>query len=113
MKQFWDSKDSNLVVNDRITETGMIAYWNAVDTSVKFNITHREQFVAKMVNPKPSTSQVKVEKDFVPDFFAKRRNYDESRRETQEDRDFGRGGRFYGYCDGNGRYTKNYHDHHG
>ena len=31
LKDAWDSKDSHLVVNDRITEVGMIAYWKAVD----------------------------------------------------------------------------------
>ena len=54
LKEFWDSKDSQLVINDRITEVGMAAYWNAMDASVKFNILHREQYVTKQLVSKPA-----------------------------------------------------------
>ena len=47
LKQFWDTKDSLLVINDRVTEVGMVAYWNAVDASFRYNVTRHEQAVAK------------------------------------------------------------------
>ena len=47
LKEFWDTKDSHLVINDRITEMGMIAYCKAIDASFKYNVIRHEQFMAK------------------------------------------------------------------
>ena len=47
LKEFWNTKQGCLVVNDRITEEGISRYWRAVDASVKFNVLCREAFLAK------------------------------------------------------------------
>ena len=47
MKQFWESKDSHLVINDRMTESGLTAYWMAVDATFKYNSQRHEAYVAK------------------------------------------------------------------
>ena len=56
LKTGWNSKDSNLVVNDRITELGMTTYWSAIDASFKYNILRREAFLAKQCPVKNSSS---------------------------------------------------------
>ena len=47
IKDIWNSKDSTLVMNDRITETGMSRYWTAIDASVRYNALRRESYVAR------------------------------------------------------------------
>ena len=47
MKEAWNSSDSFLVVNDRMTEAGLSAYWDAVDASLKFNAKRRDLYLAK------------------------------------------------------------------
>ena len=47
MKDNWDIKDSKLVINDRITETGKTNYWAAIDATFCFNVQRREVFLAK------------------------------------------------------------------
>ena len=47
MKEGWNPKDSFLVVNDRMTDAGLSAYWDAVDASLKFNSHRRDLFMAK------------------------------------------------------------------
>ena len=47
LKDGWNSKDSLLVINDRMTENGLSAYWRSVDASFKFNSLKREFFIAK------------------------------------------------------------------
>ena len=110
LKEFWDSKDSNLVINDRITEMGMIAYWKAIDASFKFNSLRHEQFVARntsgkqcsqlemkdmpkerhvMDAPQSMVANKNSERHFrydpLPDFFARHRNYEGIRMESRED----------------------------
>ena len=34
MKDYWDTKDSKLVINDRMTEVGLSAYWLAVEANL-------------------------------------------------------------------------------
>ena len=97
LKEFWDTKDSMLVINDRITEVGMNVYWNAIDASVKYNITRCEQFVAKNVASSSShlrdqsgISSVKQEKlDPMISFFnrhsTQRNVHAVSHRDSRED----------------------------
>ena len=47
LKQHWQAQDTDLVVNNKITEVGMSAYWNAIDASVQFNSKCRELFLVK------------------------------------------------------------------
>ena len=47
LKEHWDTKDSTLVSNDRMTETGLSAYWRAVDVTFEYNQKKRELFLAK------------------------------------------------------------------
>ena len=85
----WNAKDTTLVVNDKITETGMSAYWRAVDSSIHFNIIKRETFLAKQVSKKSeSESQTKPKddkpgpplKDNMMDFFRRHHKHDHDRR---------------------------------
>ena len=74
LKSLWDPKDTNLVVNDRFTETGMSAYWNAIDASFKFNETRREVYVARKVcmpeaHEAAATEDSNFTEDPVPKFF--------------------------------------------
>ena len=50
MKEFWEPKNSALVINDRMTETGLYFYWKAVDATVQFNIQCREAYLLKRGN---------------------------------------------------------------
>lgn len=47
IKDGWNYNDSLLILNDRITEPGLTAYWNGVDSTMKFNILRRELYVTK------------------------------------------------------------------
>ena len=90
LKEHRDTKDSLLVVHDRMTETGLSAYWRAVDATFKYNEERREVFLAKKLSQKLSgnvaeQSTVKREgKDQMPTFF-KRRHYEESRMGSHKD----------------------------
>ena len=95
LKEFWCTKDSNLVINDKITEIGMTAYWNAIDATFSFNESRREVFLAKNICSKDSNTLVvgvsnkipaaKHEYDPMKDFFRRNRNV-EYRMDTHEDR---------------------------
>ena len=52
LKEKWNPKDGSLVVNDRITEPGLTAYWNAIDATFKFNVQRHELFLAKNIASK-------------------------------------------------------------
>ena len=54
LKDGWDSKDSTLVVHDKISEPGLSAYWNAVDSMFKFNAEKRQIYLAKISAQKQS-----------------------------------------------------------
>ena len=47
LKEVWDPRDNNLVVNNKFTVEGISAYWRAVDTAFKFNAHKREIYLAK------------------------------------------------------------------
>ena len=69
LKEHWNSTDSHLVINDRITEMGMIAYWKGIDSSFKYNSKRRENFVAKnsVVNAQESSSSSSQSASHVAD----------------------------------------------
>ena len=48
-KEFWQYNDKSLVNNDKITESGLFAYWKAVDAAFHFNILRHEVFLAKCI----------------------------------------------------------------
>ena len=52
LKEFWNVKDSELVINDKLTETGLAVYWNAIDATFAFNEQRREIYLAKKVGQK-------------------------------------------------------------
>ena len=85
LKDFWNTKDSLLVVNDRITEMGMIAYYNAVDASFKYNSTRREAYIAKQQQSVSQTERSSSTHDEMQDFFRRHNKNVESQRETHED----------------------------
>ena len=47
LKEFWNTGDTSLVVHDKLTETGLSAYWDAIDATFKFNEVKREVYLAK------------------------------------------------------------------
>ena len=49
IKEGWDSHDSHLVINDRMTESGVFAYWNAIDATFRFNSSRCDVFLAKQI----------------------------------------------------------------
>ena len=49
IKEKWDQNDGSLVLNNWITETGLSAYWNAIDATFKYNAERREIFRAKKI----------------------------------------------------------------
>ena len=50
LKEVWNARDSNLVVNGRLTDQGITTFWCAVDASFKFNASRREMFLAKQAS---------------------------------------------------------------
>ena len=61
MKSFWDSKDSKLVINNRMTETGLTNYWASVDATFRFNVLKREAFLAKQVSTGKGNSSTSID----------------------------------------------------
>ena len=47
LRDGWDKKDDNLVINNRITKAGQTAYWKAFDASFKFNVKKHNDFVVR------------------------------------------------------------------
>ena len=47
MKEHWDFKNTNLVINNRLTSEGKSAYWKCVDASIAFNISKRERLTVR------------------------------------------------------------------
>ena len=94
IKEVWNTRDSSLVINDRMTEHGLSVYWRAVDATFQYNETRREIFVAKKVSTVPvEPPQKKVvdlshDKDPMRSFFRRNqdREYVEHRRDAREDR---------------------------
>ena len=111
LKEFWNSKDSLLVMNDRITEFGMTAYWNAVDATFKYNAVRHEQFIAKhssnnhrslenssgINSPKQEVYGRDRHDDPMKKFFKRNKTYDGGRMDPHEvqRRLHGRHRRFY------------------
>ena len=85
MKEFWDAKDSKLVINDRMTESGLTAYWLAVDATFKFNVSRRELFVAKQLVAKHTVRQEKDDVVHVPHKFANERSFSPDKVRRTED----------------------------
>ena len=49
LKDYWNTSDTTLVVNDRMTENGLSAYWDAIDATFRFNEKKREVYRAKLL----------------------------------------------------------------
>ena len=56
LKEMWNTKDSNLVINDRLTEFCLSAYQNAVDATFKHNESHREIYLVKQAVQQHNTA---------------------------------------------------------
>ena len=52
LKEFWNNADETLVKYGSLTERGYDTYWKSFDSTIKFNVTKREQFLAKSLNLK-------------------------------------------------------------
>ena len=61
LKEGWNTADNLLVTGDRMTETGLSAYWNAIDASFHFNSVKRDLFVAKKLVQRVTTDHNKVD----------------------------------------------------
>ena len=46
LKEVWDPQNTNLVVYGRMTATGELFYWRALDSAIRFNVGKRELFLA-------------------------------------------------------------------
>ena len=44
-KEIWDQQDNELVVNDKLTHSGLSRYWRALDASLEFNYNKRKDFL--------------------------------------------------------------------
>ena len=55
----WNTRDTELVANDKFTETGMTAYWNAIDSAFCFNEKCREVFLAKKITQRETHEDLK------------------------------------------------------
>ena len=74
LKNRWDTADSSLVCNDKITDKGLDTYWNAIDASFKFNLQKHKLFLAKnainsatkTVTGKETHSEDKSHGQFLP-----------------------------------------------
>ena len=81
-KVIWDKTDSNLVVNNRMTETGQEMYWRTIDSVLQFNMQKRDEFLiredAKSANKQPSAKKndnsLMTNEDPVRRFFKRKRN---------------------------------------
>ena len=98
LKQFWDPKNPELVLNDKITEVGMTAYWYALDTTFRYNEKRRDIYLAKQLCQKDQKEREAMEKpkrddlcqpDDMNQFFKCHRHV-ECRRDTCEDLSSGR-----------------------
>ena len=49
LKDIWNSKDSTLIINNRMSEPGLTVYWSAIDASFMYNSLRREIFIAKQL----------------------------------------------------------------
>ena len=59
LKNVWETKNSKLVINDRMTEFGLTTYWRAIDASFKFNEVRREKFAARQIAESATTITVR------------------------------------------------------
>ena len=81
-KDYWNTKDSLLVINDRITEMGIIAYYNVIDASFKYNSERCEVFVAKQLAARHPDRPEQCDRDVAPDPM--RRFFDRHRLDNVE-----------------------------
>ena len=47
LREYWDKNDDNLVLNNRFTKQGLSAYYRSLDTSFKFNLRMRDDFLIR------------------------------------------------------------------
>ena len=88
LKEHWDTQDSTLVVNDRMTETGLSAYWRAIDATFKYNEERREIYIAKKMGQKvlnPVPVQKSNDREDPMHSFFKKKKYEENHMDSRED----------------------------
>ena len=83
LKNDWNSQDGKLVINDKITEMGMTAYWRAIDESFKYNAVKHETFLARQLSSNTMKTTERTEEVFdsnradpMHQFFNRRRDRD-------------------------------------
>ena len=86
LKEFWNTGDTSLEVHDKLTETGLSAYWDAIDATFKFNEVKHEVYLAKKAWQKEQNAAegktthagdaVEVRTDPMYSFFKKHRLHD-------------------------------------
>ena len=89
LKDNWNIKDSNLVVNNRLTTVGNANYWKAIDASLHYNVSRKDDYitresfkslnVAKTKPPQEIQQRRVLLKDNryeVEDFFTRKRKHD-------------------------------------
>ena len=82
IKDNWDINDENLAQSGRLTGLGFNRYWQAIDASLRFNVSKRERILDKSSMKKSGTSKDASSKqqskrgnrsDGIPAFFSKYR----------------------------------------
>ena len=63
LEEHWNTQDSSLVINDRMTEAGLVAYWRAIDATFHYNEERCEVFQVirasqSLLNPPLQKAQV-------------------------------------------------------
>ena len=56
LKEIWEYNDSTLVVNSRVTADGDLAYWKAINASVKYN---HFKMIAQTSQPLPKSGDIR------------------------------------------------------
>ena len=68
LREGWDKSDDNLVLNNRLTKQGLVAYWKAMDASFQFNVKKHEEFITRAKFRALKTSSHHAKRHVTEDF---------------------------------------------
>ena len=87
IKDGWNTQDSKLVINDRISEVGLTTYWSAIDASFKYNSIRRETFLAKQLSTAGTSTGIPSQMRSFPQREESQRSRDRSRSPVRRNRE--------------------------
>ena len=85
IKDMWNSKDTGLVMHDRIMEEGMTSYWKAIDASFKFNVQRRKIYLTKKMSQDGSENTNVKKESREPDRALQHKRFDQCQEDPMED----------------------------